>query len=132
MQSKGLKPNTFTWNAMLTACSRSNEYRMAANLYKEFETYSTPHTKPNFWTYNLMINIYGKGGRLEEARALFHLMEDQGLPFDAATFNALMNAYVVHGRPEEAKNLFEMMSRKDIAPTAPTRTIMERADRMLE
>ena len=132
MQSKGLKPNTFTWNAMLTACSRSNEYRMAANLYKEFETYSTPHTKPNFWTYNLMINIYGKGGRLEEARALLHLMEDQGLPFDAATFNALMNAYVVHGRPEEAKNLFEMMSRKEIAPTAPTRTIMERADRMLE
>lgn len=132
MQSEGLKPNTFTWNAMLTACSRSNECDLAEDLYKAFQACSTPQVKPNFWTYNLMINIYGKGGRLKEARSLFRLMEDQGLPFDAATFNALMNAYVVHGQPGEARNLYDMMSDRNIAPTAPTRTIMERADRMLQ
>ena len=71
-------------------------------------------------TFNTLIDLYGKWGRLEEASKVFGEMMQSGVAPDTITFNTMINVCGSRGLMEEAKALLEKMEERRIRPDVKT------------
>ncbi|KAK4799112.1 hypothetical protein SAY86_024477 [Trapa natans] len=75
-------------------------------------------------TYNTLIDLYGKAGRLEEAANTFADMLRSGIPMDTVTFNTMIFTCGSHGRISEAETLLREMEVRGISPDTKTYNIL--------
>ncbi|KAJ6807854.1 pentatricopeptide repeat-containing protein-like [Iris pallida] len=71
-------------------------------------------------TYNTLIDLYGKAGRLKDASEAFREMLRSGVEPDAITFNTMINICGSHGDLSEAETLLRKMEERRIRPDTKT------------
>ncbi|PIA33556.1 hypothetical protein AQUCO_04100178v1 [Aquilegia coerulea] len=107
MQVKGIQPDDVTMVGVLSACSHSGLVEKGTEYFQTMGQEYGITAKPQHYT--CMIDLLGRAGSLEEARALM-----RNMPFepDAATWGALLGASRIHGNTklgeEAAEKIFEM------------------------
>ncbi|KFK41798.1 hypothetical protein AALP_AA2G173500 [Arabis alpina] len=75
-------------------------------------------------TFNTLIDLYGKAGRLNDAANLFSEMLKSGVPIDTVTFNTMIHICGTHGHLSEAESLLKKMEEKGINPDTKTYNIL--------
>ncbi|KAK4486729.1 hypothetical protein RD792_006700 [Penstemon davidsonii] len=65
---------------------------------------------------NALIDMYGKCGRIKDARVVFNIMSKK----DVVSWNSMVSAYSMHGLGSEALNIFEDMGKTPIKPNELT------------
>uniref|UniRef100_A0A1J3GIY7 Pentatricopeptide repeat-containing protein n=1 Tax=Noccaea caerulescens TaxID=107243 RepID=A0A1J3GIY7_NOCCA len=75
-------------------------------------------------TFNTLIDLYGKAGRLSDAANLFSEMLKSGVAIDTVTFNTMIHTCGSHGRLSEAESLLKKMEEKGINPDTKTYNIL--------
>nr|UPT48993.1 pentatricopeptide repeat protein AaPPR1266 [Agave angustifolia] len=71
-------------------------------------------------TYNTLIDLYGKAGKLQNASDSFKEMLVLGIEPDAITFNTMIHICGSHGQLSEAESLLQKMEERRIKPDAKT------------
>ncbi|PAN13099.2 hypothetical protein PAHAL_2G369800 [Panicum hallii] len=75
-------------------------------------------------TYNTLIDLYGKAGRLKDALDMFLDMPAHGVMPDTYTFNTLINVFGLSGNMAQAEALFASMVVRGINPDTKTYNVM--------
>ncbi|XP_009106029.1 pentatricopeptide repeat-containing protein At1g73710 [Brassica rapa] len=75
-------------------------------------------------TFNALIDLYGKAGRLEDAASLFSEMLKSGVAVDTVTFNTMIHICGTHGRLLEAEALLKKMEEKGVNADTKTYNIL--------
>ncbi|KAG2397670.1 Pentatricopeptide repeat-containing protein [Vigna angularis] len=71
-------------------------------------------------TYNVLIDLYGKAGRLSDAAEVFEEMLKEGVAMDVWTFNTMIFICGSRGDLVEAEALLGIMEEKGVAPDTKT------------
>lgn len=74
-------------------------------------------------TYNTLIDLYGKSGRLKDAAEVFAEMLKLGVAADTTTFNTMIYTCGSHGQLSEAEILLSKMEERGIWPDTKTYNI---------
>nr|XP_043608855.1 pentatricopeptide repeat-containing protein At1g73710 [Erigeron canadensis] len=74
-------------------------------------------------TYNTLIDLYGKAGRLKDAADVFAEMLKSGIAMDTITFNTMIFICGSHGNLSEAEALLSKMEERGISPDTKTYNI---------
>ncbi|XP_018501921.2 pentatricopeptide repeat-containing protein At1g73710-like [Pyrus x bretschneideri] len=74
-------------------------------------------------TYNALIDLYGKAGRLDDAANVFGEMMKSGVPMDVITFNTMIFTCGSNGHLSEAETLLSKMEERGISPDTRTYNI---------
>ncbi|KAK7272664.1 hypothetical protein RJT34_29406 [Clitoria ternatea] len=74
-------------------------------------------------TYNTLIDLYGKAGRLNDAADVFADMLKSGVVVDTYTFNTMIYICGSHGNLVEAEALLGIMEEKGVSPDTKTYNI---------
>ncbi|KAF5175866.1 Pentatricopeptide repeat-containing protein [Thalictrum thalictroides] len=74
-------------------------------------------------TYNTLIDLYGKAGRLKDASNAFAEMLKSGVAPDTVTFNTMIYTCGTHGLLSEAEFLLTRMEEKGVCPDTKTYNI---------
>lgn len=74
-------------------------------------------------TFNTLIDLYGKAGRLQEAAEVFAEMLNSGVAMDTITFNTMIFICGSHGHLSEAESLLRKMEERRINPDTKTYNI---------
>ncbi|XP_061991789.1 pentatricopeptide repeat-containing protein At5g13270, chloroplastic [Rosa rugosa] len=143
MQNSGIKPNSVTFVAVLTACSHSGLVTEAKQYLDSMS--SVYNVEPTIDHYDCMIDVYARAGLLQEALELIKTMPfepdamswksllggcwiNQNLelgkfaaenllqmdPEDTASYIIMFNLYASSGKWEEAARFRKMMAEKKL------------------
>ncbi|KAK3008755.1 hypothetical protein RJ639_013615 [Escallonia herrerae] len=74
-------------------------------------------------TFNTLIDLYGKAGRLKDAADAFAEMLKLGVAADTITFNTMIFTCGSHGHLSEAESLLSKMEERGISPDTKTYNI---------
>ncbi|WOG85519.1 hypothetical protein DCAR_0104709 [Daucus carota subsp. sativus] len=74
-------------------------------------------------TYNTLIDLYGKAGRLTDAADVFAEMLKSGVAVDTVTFNTMIFTCGSHGHISEAESLLGKMEERGVSPDTKTYNI---------
>ncbi|MCH92736.1 pentatricopeptide repeat-containing protein, partial [Trifolium medium] len=85
---------------------------------------ASPQKPLRTFTYNTMIDLYGKAGRLQDAADVFADMMKSGVALDSCTFNTMISISGSHGNLLEAESLLVKMEEKGISPNTRTYNIL--------
>ncbi|CAA7054604.1 unnamed protein product [Microthlaspi erraticum] len=110
MDSKGIKPDGFTIVSLLSACAKIG----ALALGKRVHVYMIKAgLTRNVHTKNVLLDLYARCGRVEEAKTLFGEMVEK----NSVSWTSLIVGLAVNGFGKEAIEIFkEMESEKGLSP----------------
>ncbi|ONK75053.1 uncharacterized protein A4U43_C03F12830 [Asparagus officinalis] len=101
MKAEGVKPNSFTYTSILSACSHSGLVEEGMNHFKSMrEEYGI---NPKVEHCACVVDLLGRAGRLKEAYDFVRGME---MKPDTAVWGALLGACRIHGDVEMAELVF--------------------------
>ncbi|XP_045811345.1 pentatricopeptide repeat-containing protein At1g73710-like [Trifolium pratense] len=83
-----------------------------------------PQKPRNTTTYNTLIDLYGKAGRLKDAAEVFDDMMKSGVAVDIFTFNTMIFISGGRGNLLEVESLLVKMEEKGISPDTGTYNIL--------
>jgi pentatricopeptide repeat protein len=110
MQTKGIEPDMVTFLCVFEACSSLVTLDEASEFLIHF------HKSKYYEDVTLrtaLINLYGKFGRIDDARITF----DEMASCDVVSWNAMIGAYAQNGHDKKALDLFHKMNARSISPT---------------
>ncbi|GJW94293.1 pentatricopeptide repeat-containing protein [Tanacetum coccineum] len=82
------------------------------------------HVCLSSYTYNTLIDTYGKAGRLEDASETFEQMVREGIVPNTVTLNTMIHMFGNHGRLEEVASLMQKMEQLQCVPDTRTYNIL--------
>uniref|UniRef100_A0A2P2NLM0 DYW domain-containing protein n=1 Tax=Rhizophora mucronata TaxID=61149 RepID=A0A2P2NLM0_RHIMU len=109
MNREGVRPNDFTYSAILTAEMVVSPFEVHAQVIK-----SNYQQTPNVGT--ALLDAYLKLGKVYEASKVFQRIDDR----DIVTWSAMIAGYALIGDTEGAVNIFMEMARQGIKPNEYT------------
>lgn len=115
--SDKIQADTKCYNTILTAMVNSNDIENADKLFDQMcdsNRLPTKYPKKNLVTYNIMIGVYARFGRREDAFDVFNAMRGTGLAPDKFTITALIKAVVKDGDFDVARTLLQDMKKAGI------------------
>ncbi|XP_010432938.1 PREDICTED: pentatricopeptide repeat-containing protein At4g30825, chloroplastic [Camelina sativa] len=132
MQFDGFSVSLEAYNSMLNAYGKDKQMEKFRSILKRMKsTCGSDH-----YTYNIMINIYGEQGWIDEVTEVLTELKKSGLGPDLCSYNTLIKAYGIGGMVEEAVGLVKEMRGKKITPDKVTYTnlvtALRRNDEFLE
>ena len=92
MESGGLKPNSITFLSLLFSCSHTGLMEEGWNCFNNMV--GKHKITPNEKHYACMMDIYARGGRIEEA---FKLMQKMNIQPNESQWRAILGASNIHG-----------------------------------
>ncbi|KAL6073169.1 Chlororespiratory reduction 2 [Balamuthia mandrillaris] len=119
MQQAGVPPDSFTYTSALKACAVAEDLEMGKHAHAQL-LQRGPLSIPNS---NALISMYGKCGRMEEARAVFSGMKQR----DTVTWSSIITEETRHGHAKEALELFGQMEQAGVSPDPFTFTSVLKA-----
>ncbi|ONK61336.1 uncharacterized protein A4U43_C08F28810 [Asparagus officinalis] len=140
MKSRGVFPDEVTMNTVVRVLKDSGKFDVGEKFFKSWcrgkieldivdlgsgwEQGFSRENKPRLAaTYNTLIDLYGKAGRLQDASDCFKEMLISGVEPDAFTFNTMINICGSCGQLSEAESLLEKMEERRIKPDTKTYNI---------
>ncbi|CAN6168038.1 unnamed protein product [Urochloa humidicola] len=100
------------------------EYKFAASAAGVPAIDEGPRKPKLVATYNTLIDLYGKAGKLKDALDMFLDMPTHGVIPDTYTFNTLINVFGLSGNMAQADALFANMVVRGINPDTKTYNVM--------
>lgn len=112
LRSFELPSDVYTSNCMIDLYSERSMIRQAE------ETFTSLKTKglANEFSYAMMLIMYKRNGRFEEASRIAKEMRELGLLTELLSYNNLIGLYAMDGRFKEAVGIFEEMVNADVQP----------------
>ncbi|CAN1224349.1 Pentatricopeptide repeat-containing protein At4g39620, chloroplastic [Linum grandiflorum] len=112
------KPNVVTYNILLRACALARHVDRVNDMFKELETSTT--VSPDIYTYNGVMDAYGKNGMIGEMESVLSLMKTNCCKPDIITFNLLIDAYGRKQQFAKMEQVFQSLMQSKEKPTLPT------------
>ncbi|KAL2927724.1 hypothetical protein RDABS01_007075 [Bienertia sinuspersici] len=144
MNEQGMEPDEVTMGIVVQMYKKTGEFQKAEEFFKMWsldkstrekdvlkaDTFSTTKVKSgaqlnlSLYTYNTLIDTYGKSGQLQEMSRTFRKMLEDGAIPDTITFNTMIHIYGNIGRIEEVNKLVQKMYELNCAPDTRTYNIL--------
>ncbi|KAF5818445.1 putative tetratricopeptide-like helical domain superfamily, DYW domain-containing protein [Helianthus annuus] len=117
MVKKGFEPDHVTFTHLLSACSHPGLVNEGKQLFNEMS--SVYKVKPRLDHYSCMVDLFGRSGRVQDARILIDSMPTEP---NSGVWGALLNGCKVYGGIE----LSELVAKKliNLNPSDPRSYIM--------
>lgn len=109
MLHEGLEPNTITYLTVLDACSSPAALNWGRKVHAQA---ANAGFVSDFRVGTALVNMYVKGGSMEDARRVF----DGLVKRDVSTFNAMIGGYSKSGDGEKAFHVFHIMQQEGTMP----------------
>ncbi|CAN0896380.1 Pentatricopeptide repeat-containing protein At4g37170 [Linum grandiflorum] len=107
VESGTIRPNEFTFAAVLNACS---DVTPDEELGKQVHGYMTRIcSNPVSFSGSALVHLYSKCGNMVSAERVFKMMENP----DLVSWTSLITGYAQNGLPNEALRLFELLLKSD-------------------
>lgn len=125
MGKRGIKPNTSTFNTLISAAVSNDDQRSASKLFKLMVDLNVD---PDRMTFTTVMKSFSDQRRPEEVKRLFHQLDASPLGgADKIAFNCLIGAYGKAEQLEEAEEVYKAMISRKIEPDSVTFNSMVRA-----
>ncbi|CAM6094164.1 unnamed protein product [Calypogeia fissa] len=109
MQQEGVKPNAFTYVAMLSACASISALDEGKRVHEEI---IHSGCESDLYVSNSLVDMYSKCGSIEDAWAVFNKLPTRNV----VTWNAMIQGYVKCGQGQKALDLYRQMQREGMEP----------------
>ncbi|TPX71487.1 hypothetical protein SpCBS45565_g01163 [Spizellomyces sp. 'palustris'] len=117
--------NSITYEGVIVALAKQRDVDGAIEVFRRME--ESPGATPTTYTYNIILNILLKHGRMADVTQLLEKMPKRGLKADAITYRTLIQGLTVNGRADDALKVFHSMLQTDIAGDARTAVVVLKA-----
>lgn len=128
MCKRGLVPDEVTMSIVLQAHKKAGEYEKAELFFKRWSSESDRrmegHPCYSLYTYNTLIDTYGKAGQLEKVSDMFNQMLREGVAPNVVTFNTMIHVWGKNHRMEQVASLVRMMEEFQCLPDTRTYNIL--------
>eukprot|EP00455_Lapot_gusevi_P033262 TRINITY_DN3634_c0_g1_i10.p1 TRINITY_DN3634_c0_g1~~TRINITY_DN3634_c0_g1_i10.p1 ORF type:complete len:189 (-),score=35.17 TRINITY_DN3634_c0_g1_i10:91-657(-) len=112
MVRKNLPLGEYTYAALFGGCAAASNLELGRQLHQAYNQSSLQ----SIVVCNALINMYGKCGRVEEARQVF-----EGMPqHDVVSYSAMISVLLQNKKLNEAVKLFELIVERNLTPTEYT------------
>ncbi|CAG7876609.1 hypothetical protein BRARA_E01962 [Brassica rapa] len=114
MSKIGMQPDEVTTGIVLQMYKKAREFQKAEDFFKKWScgkdnNKMEPHVCLSSYTYNTMIDTYGKSGQIKEASETFKRMLEEGIVPTTVTFNTMIHMYGNNGQLGEVTSLMKTM-----------------------
>ncbi|XP_043698274.1 pentatricopeptide repeat-containing protein At3g23020-like [Telopea speciosissima] len=116
LQSSETGPEVYPSNCLLYLYSERAMVRPAEEIFE----YLKHSGEANEFSFAMMLFMYRRIGRFEEAVKVVHKMRELGLLTDVLSYNNVISLYAMDGRLKEAVETFQEMMRLGIQPDDST------------
>ncbi|XP_010540194.1 PREDICTED: pentatricopeptide repeat-containing protein At1g11290, chloroplastic [Tarenaya hassleriana] len=113
MQSRNIKPDTFTFVSVITALAELSVTRQAKLMHG---LVVRSCLDKNVFVMTALVDMYAKCGAITTARIIFDMMNERHV----TTWNAMIDGYGTHGIGKSAVELFKEMCKGTIKPNGVT------------
>ncbi|XVE81723.1 hypothetical protein DITRI_Ditri15bG0088600 [Diplodiscus trichospermus] len=137
MNKQGMEPDEVTMGIIVQLYKKSGEFQKAEEVFKKWslngslthngsETFSGAGVDSHLssYTYNTLIDTYGKAGQLREASETFEMMLREGIVPTTVTFNTMIHICGNNGQLEEVASLMMKMEEVHCLPDTRTYNIL--------
>ncbi|KAL6660158.1 hypothetical protein ACP70R_002280 [Stipagrostis hirtigluma subsp. patula] len=128
MCKRGLMPDEVTMGIVLQAHKKAGEYEKAERFFNRWSLESDRRMEGlpryNLYTYNTLIDTYGKAGQLEKVSDTFNQMLREGVAPNVVTFNTMIHVWAKHHRMDRVASLVRMMEEFQCVPDTRTYNIL--------
>lgn len=122
MKEQGMEPDEVTMGIVVQTYKKAGEFQKAEEFFKQWsfgkslkdegQTINGASKDPgslSSYTYNTLIDTYGKSGQIKEASETFALMLREGISPNTVTFNTMIHICGNHGKLDEVASLIRKM-----------------------
>ncbi|KAL2342989.1 hypothetical protein Fmac_004274 [Flemingia macrophylla] len=113
LQMSKLKPNEFTFAAVITAASNIASLRQGQQFHNQVIKMGLDDDP---FVINALVDMYAKCGGIEEAHKAFSSTNQR----DIACWNSMISTYAHHGEPVKALEVFDSMIMEGVKPNYVT------------
>ncbi|MCO5579349.1 hypothetical protein L7F22_033204 [Adiantum nelumboides] len=113
MQQEGAAPDKFTYVCAFTACTGKGDLHCNMQMHARIVKSGI---ESDMAIGTAMINMYGKCGRVNDAKSNFEKMSEQ----DVISWNVILSIYAEHDQTKQALQLFSHMHQQSFLPTHVT------------
>ncbi|CAN8258409.1 unnamed protein product [Cochlearia groenlandica] len=124
MSKIGMQPDEVTIGIVLQMYKKAREFQKAEDFFKKWSfgvkennNAESPHVCSSSYTYNTMIDTYGKSGQVKEASETFKRMLEEGIVPTTVTFNTMIHMYGNNGELGEVASLMKTMKLRCLPDT---------------
>ncbi|KAK1422829.1 hypothetical protein QVD17_18118 [Tagetes erecta] len=114
MKANGWPMDFILYNTLLSMCADLGLQEEAENLFDDMK--QSENCKPDSWSYTAMLNIYGSGGNVEKAMALFEQMSNENVAINVMGCTCLIQCLGRAKRIDDLVMVFETSLKKGIRP----------------
>ena len=113
-----VKPNTYTYTALISALARTGEWELAEQYFDEMKRKCTEEkdasVAPNRVTFSSMISAYEKANKFDKALQIFQEQIGSGIEPDYISFSSVLNACLKGGDMKAVRDVLESMHSQSI------------------
>ncbi|XP_051138589.1 pentatricopeptide repeat-containing protein At5g48730, chloroplastic [Andrographis paniculata] len=91
MESRGINPNTITYNTLLDAYGKSKKFTEMESVLVEM--LRRKDCRPDVWTMNSTLRAFGGSGQIEMMENCYEKFQSAGIEPNIKTFNILLDSY---------------------------------------
>ncbi|XP_006649442.1 pentatricopeptide repeat-containing protein At3g23020 [Oryza brachyantha] len=128
MFKRGLLPDEITMSIVLQVHKKAGEYEKAGLFFKRWSLESDVnmegHPCYSLYTYNTLIDTYGKAGQLDKVSDTFNQMLREGVSPNIVTFNTMIHVWGKHHRMDQVASLMRTMEEFQCLPDTRTYNIL--------
>ncbi|XP_047340427.1 pentatricopeptide repeat-containing protein At5g46580, chloroplastic [Impatiens glandulifera] len=114
MKSNGWPMDFFLYNTLLSMCADLGLIENAENLFQDMKR--SRNSKPDSWSYTAMLNIYGSGGKPDNAMKLFDEMSNSGIDINVMGCTCLIQCLGRAMRIDDLVFVFDFSIKKGVMP----------------
>ncbi|KAL2922289.1 hypothetical protein RDABS01_013780 [Bienertia sinuspersici] len=118
MDERGIIPNTVTQNIVLSGYGKAGRYEEMEKILSGM--LQNPTCKPDVWTMNTIIGLFGNKGQIEMMERWYEKFRDFGIEPETRTFNILIGAYGKKRMYDKMSSVMEYMRKLEFPWTTST------------
>ncbi|XP_042026623.1 pentatricopeptide repeat-containing protein At3g23020-like [Salvia splendens] len=134
MKKRRMEPDEVTAGIVVQMYKKAGDFAAAEDFFKKWSRgnssiegrrwKSKTDANVGSYTYNTLIDTYGKAGKLKEASKMFEEMVQKGLSPNTVTFNTMIHMYGNNGQLDEVASLMGRMESAKCCPDTRTYNIL--------
>lgn len=114
MRSNGWPMDFILYNTLLSMCADLGLEEDAERLFEDMK--GSEKSKPDIWSYTAMLNIYGSGGNVDKAMALFKEMSVLGMDVNVMGCTCLLQCLGRAKRIDDLARVFNVSMERGVKP----------------
>ncbi|MFS8006461.1 putative tetratricopeptide-like helical domain superfamily [Helianthus anomalus] len=133
MNTKGMEPDEVTMGIVVQMYKTAGQFEKAEEFFKNWSVDKrtptktealTDHAVLSSYTYNTLIDTYGKAGRVNDASETFEQMLNEGIVPNTVTLNTMIHMFGNHGQLDKVASLMQKMEQFHCVPDTRTYNIL--------